>query len=43
MLRDSIDKLNEDEFGVWTQYHLSTCEEKSILGVSNHGLFVGKK
>lgn len=43
MLRDSIDKLNEEEFGAWTQYHLSTCEEKSILGVSNHGLFVGQK
>jgi len=43
MLRDSIDKLNEEEFNVWIEYHLNACEEESILGVSNHGLFIGQK
>lgn len=43
IIRDTINNLNEDDFNQWMNYHLSVCEDKSILGVSEHGLIIGKK
>ncbi|GIO83996.1 methyltransferase [Paenibacillus faecis] len=42
-LRDLVNALSEEEFKLWVVYHLRTCSEPSILGMSNHGLFVGRK
>ena len=42
-LRDKINLMNQDEFEIWCEYHYATCREKSILGISNHGLIVGRK
>jgi len=42
-LREKINKMNEKEFGAWCDYHYLTCREKSMMGISNHGLIVGKK
>ncbi|WP_416367200.1 methyltransferase domain-containing protein [Paenibacillus sanfengchensis] len=42
-LRDTVNTLSEAEFEQWVAYHLRTCSEPSILGMSNHGLFVGQK
>ena len=41
--RDTVNSMNENEFEIWCNYHYSTCREKSILGISNHGLIFGKK
>ena len=41
--RDMVNSMNEDEFKIWCEYHYSTCREKSILGISNHGLIFGRK
>lgn len=40
-LKDSINKLSEDGFKKWTEFHLKTCEDESIRAYSMHGLFVG--
>ncbi len=42
LISDKIDSLNEEEFKVWCDYHSMTCREKSILGISNHGLIIGE-
>ncbi|MDF2881390.1 MAG: Methyltransferase type 11 [Clostridiaceae bacterium] len=42
-LRDYIDGMNDDEYAEWIYYTLKSCREKSILGMSNHGLLVCKK
>jgi ubiquinone/menaquinone biosynthesis C-methylase UbiE len=42
-LREKINNMNQDEFEVWCHYHYITRQEKSILGISNHGLVVGQK
>lgn len=42
-LRDMVNAFSEEEFKQWVAYHLRTCSEPSILGMSNHGLFVGRK
>ncbi|QVK18881.1 methyltransferase domain-containing protein [Mycoplasmatota bacterium] len=42
-LKDSINNFNDRTFNNWFYYHLRTCEDKSILGYSSHGLIVGNK
>jgi ubiquinone/menaquinone biosynthesis C-methylase UbiE len=36
-------KLSETEFNYWLDYHLKTCENKTVLGYSLHGLYIGRK
>lgn len=43
MLRDMVDGMDEQEYKVWTDYHMMTCREKSIMGISNHGLLICRK
>jgi SAM-dependent methyltransferase len=43
ILANAIDRMSDEEFDVWFEYHLSVCREKSILGMSNHGLIIGRK
>lgn len=42
-LRNYIDEMNEEEYSQWVYYTLKSCREKSILGVSNHGLLICRK
>jgi ubiquinone/menaquinone biosynthesis C-methylase UbiE len=43
LMRDMVNNMNEQEYENWIKYHLSTCKEPSILGYSNHGLYICKK
>lgn len=43
MLRASINNLTEEEFNLWMQYHLDTCENSNLIGYSKHCLYIGKK
>lgn len=40
---EDVNALPQEEFTQWCEFHIRTCEEPSILGVSNHGLFIGRK
>jgi 2-polyprenyl-3-methyl-5-hydroxy-6-metoxy-1,4-benzoquinol methylase len=42
-LRGSIDAMSDEEYEIWVNYQLKTCREKTILGISNHGLVICKK
>ena len=42
-LRDMIDALDAEEFALWMQYHLATCERPDLLGASNHTLDILRK
>lgn len=42
-LNDKLKDASNDSFDKWFRYHISTCEEPSILGASLHGLYIGKK
>ena len=39
----SIDAMDEAMYSTWMNYHFQTCRERSILGLSTHGLIVGRK
>lgn len=42
-IRDTIDSFDENEFDRWMNIHYRTCEVRSLLGYSEHGLYIGKK
>lgn len=43
LLRNRLNGLSGAQFAVWRDYHFRTCTEPSILGISNHGLYLGRK
>lgn len=43
LLRNKVNQLNDKEFEMWLKYHLDSCEDKSIIGYSMHGLYIAKK
>jgi ubiquinone/menaquinone biosynthesis C-methylase UbiE len=43
LFSEKVDKWNAEQFKVWIDYHLSVCTEKSILGMSNHVIIIGRK
>lgn len=43
LLRNQINELNGEQYESWMNYMLSSCREKSMLGISNHGLLLCRK
>jgi ubiquinone/menaquinone biosynthesis C-methylase UbiE len=43
LLRDKINKFDDEAYKHWLKYHLYICEKPEFLGSSNHLLFVCKK
>jgi ubiquinone/menaquinone biosynthesis C-methylase UbiE len=42
-MRDTLSKMSEDTFDRYVRMHLSICENRTTLGMSEHGLFIGRK
>lgn len=42
-LRKVINSLDEEEFNLFIEYHLKTCEKKELLGASSHVLDIVEK
>lgn len=42
-LSNEVDELPEEKFEILTKYHYETCRERSILGISSHGLLICRK
>lgn len=42
-LRDRLKEFNSTEFEKWVEYHLMTCQDESLIGYSQHGLYICKK
>jgi len=43
IIGDVVNELDEDGFNKWMNFHLSSCEDSSILGSSEHGLIIARK
>lgn len=43
MFHNIVDTWSNEQFETWYKYHLSVCEEKSIIDMSNHVVIVGRK
>ncbi|WP_243633200.1 class I SAM-dependent methyltransferase [Paenibacillus xerothermodurans] len=42
-IQEYVDKLSAEEFDAWLSYHFQTCRERTILGISTHGLYICQK
>ena len=40
LLKDSIENMTDEQYDQWRSYHMQSCKEESILGMSNHGLYI---
>lgn len=40
---DTVNSFSDEVFERWLNIHYRTCEIKSLLGYSEHGLFIGEK
>lgn len=43
LIREAIDKMDDDCFRLYMKYHLATCERDDMLGFSSHALDVFRK
>lgn len=43
LLREAIDKMDNNTFDLYLKYHFSTCERSDLLGITSHSLDVFKK
>jgi ubiquinone/menaquinone biosynthesis C-methylase UbiE len=43
MYPNQLETLSNDDYDKYLEYHFNTCDDKSILGYSLHGLYIGKK
>lgn len=42
-IRQVINKMDDETFNIYLNYHLKTCEMKELLGASSHVLDILKK
>ena len=43
LIYEGFDHFNDKQYQSWIKYHIKTCHEKCILGMSNHGLIISNK
>ena len=43
LLRDSIDKMDDETFKLYLKYHFATCEREDLVGVTSHALDIFRK
>lgn len=43
LLSDKLNSTTDENFDKWYRFHLETCEDKSLLGYSLHGLIILRK
>lgn len=41
--KNQINEFNDEKYNMWVKYLEKSCEDESIIGYSNHVLFIGKK
>ena len=43
LMRESIDKMDDDTFELYLKYHFATCERGDLLGITSHALDIFRK
>lgn len=42
-MREAVDHMDDEMFGLYLKYHFATCEREDLLGVTSHALDIFKK
>ena len=37
-MREAIDDMDQETFGIYLNYHFTVCEREDLLGITSHGL-----
>lgn len=40
---EDVNAMPVELFNKWVEFHIRTCEEPGLLGISNHGLYIARK
>lgn len=43
LLREAVDKMDNDTFELFLKYHFSTCEREDLVGITSHSLDIFRK
>lgn len=43
LLREAVDKMDNDTFELFLKYHFATCEREDLVGVTSHSLDIFRK
>ena len=43
LMREAIDKMDDDTFDLYLQYHFAACERRDLAGVTSHAIDIFKK
>ncbi|MDE5780787.1 MAG: class I SAM-dependent methyltransferase [Lachnospiraceae bacterium] len=43
LMREAIDKMDNDTFDLYLKYHFATCEREDLAGVTSHAIDIFKK
>ena len=43
LLREELDRMDDEQFRLFMRYHLATCERPDLLGVTSHALDIFRK
>lgn len=42
-MRETVDSMSDEMFGLYLKYHFATCERQDLLGVTSHSLDIFRK
>lgn len=43
LMREAIDKMDDDTFDLYLKYHFATCERQDLAGITSHAIDIFKK
>lgn len=43
LMREAIDRMDEDTFNLYLRYHFATCEREDLAGITSHALDIFRK
>lgn len=43
LLREAVDKMDNDTFKLFLKYHFATCERQDMVGITSHSIDIFRK
>ena len=43
LIREAIDKMDDETFKLYLKYHYATCERKDLTGITSHAIDIFQK
>ena len=43
LIREAIDKMDDETFQLYLKYHYATCERKDLTGITSHAIDIFQK